>query len=147
MDIDEQLLNAREREKKEADKSAARSEALREARRGLASNDASGQIGQGNQPQSLREAAQQASLKKEAEQKKGGALGVLKDKAVSAAMAPISKATSGWLRQAWLNLIDTFGLTLIWINVHVLLSFILGDKFFCKLGDEWDRPDRPGSRV
>ena len=46
-------------------------------------------------------------------------------------------ATTNMLRLSWLNLIDSFGLTLIYINLHVFLHWVLGDKFFCKLGDEW----------
>lgn len=41
------------------------------------------------------------------------------------------------LRQSWLHLIDSWGLTLIWINIHVFLRQILGEKLFCDLGEEW----------
>lgn len=49
----------------------------------------------------------------------------------------INKETSALLRQAWINIIDSFGLTLIWINIHVILSYIFGTKAFCRLGEEW----------
>jgi len=45
--------------------------------------------------------------------------------------------TGQLLRLAWLNVIDTFGLTLIYVNIHVFLRWVLGKRFFCKLGDEW----------
>ncbi|MGI6373956.1 MAG: hypothetical protein ACOX0C_01330 [Patescibacteria group bacterium] len=46
-------------------------------------------------------------------------------------------ATNRLLRQAWINLIPSWGLTLIWINIHVILSMVFGKAAFCKLGDEW----------
>lgn len=51
--------------------------------------------------------------------------------------APAKIGTSKLLQQAWINLIDSFGLTLIWINIHVFLRLVLGEKLFCKLGEEW----------
>lgn len=54
-----------------------------------------------------------------------------------AAAAPIRKGTSQLLRSAWTNLIPSWGLTLIWINIHVFLGMIFGNKYFCKLGVEW----------
>jgi hypothetical protein len=53
------------------------------------------------------------------------------------AAAPLKQALSKLLKQAWLNLIDSFGLTLIWINIHVFFKWVLGEKLFCKLGEEW----------
>jgi hypothetical protein len=49
----------------------------------------------------------------------------------------INKTTSNLLYQSWLNLISSFGLTLIYINIHVLLRCILGADIFCPLGYEW----------
>lgn len=57
--------------------------------------------------------------------------------AISKATAPIKKATSNLLKQSWLNLVDSFGLTLIWINIHVFLRTVLSSRLFCKLGEEW----------
>jgi len=45
-------------------------------------------------------------------------------------------ATGGLLKSAWINIIPSWGLTLIWINIHVFLSWIFS-SMFCKLGDEW----------
>jgi len=65
--------------------------------------------------------------------KSGGAAGT----GVAGVLAsPLRKATSNLLKQAWLNLIDSFGLTLLWINIHAGLRMVIGDKFFCKLGEE-----------
>lgn len=50
---------------------------------------------------------------------------------------PVRMATNEALSMAWLNIIDSFGLTLIWINIHVLMRFMAGSEFFCKLGHEW----------
>lgn len=50
---------------------------------------------------------------------------------------PVADSTSSLLKQAWLNLIPSFGLTLLWINLHAFLNKVLGKKFFCKLGEEW----------
>ena len=60
-----------------------------------------------------------------------------KDKLEAKVAAPARAATSKLLQQAWINLIDSFGLTLIYINIHVFLRFVLGEKLFCKLGQEW----------
>jgi hypothetical protein len=61
----------------------------------------------------------------------------LKDKMEEKAAAPAQAATNRLLRWAWLNIISSFGLTLIYINIHVFLGKALGNNFFCKLGDEW----------
>lgn len=61
----------------------------------------------------------------------------LKDKLTGAVAAPAKQGTSWLLKASWLNLIDSLGLTLIYINIHVFLHWVLGDKFFCKLGEEW----------
>lgn len=61
----------------------------------------------------------------------------LKDKITGAIAAPAKQGTSWLLKASWLNLIDSFGLTLIYINLHVFGHWVLGDKFFCKLGEEW----------
>jgi hypothetical protein len=61
----------------------------------------------------------------------------LGEQATELAAAPIQQATSKMLQQAWLNLIDSWGTTLVWINVHWILNMVMGDKFFCDLGKEW----------
>jgi hypothetical protein len=65
------------------------------------------------------------------------------NKAVEAALAPMRKGLNNLLKSAWENLIESFGLTLLWIDIHVFLNMVLGDKLFCNLGEEWI-PDKPG---
>lgn len=86
-----------------------------------------------NQPQSLREAVRMDKAKKDAMKK--GALSVEKPN-------PIRMRMSSLLRSAWLNLIPSFGLTLLWIDAHIFLRQVLGKTMFCKLGEEWF--DKPG---
>jgi hypothetical protein len=84
-----------------------------------------------NEPQTLREAViakKREEVKKEQEGESGPA---------AAAAVPMQKGTSKLLQDAWINLIPSWGLTLIWINIHVFLSLVIGKKFFCRLGDEW----------
>jgi len=57
--------------------------------------------------------------------------------ALSKATAPARRATSKLLQEAWINIIPSFGLTIIWINIHVFLGMVFGNNFFCKLGGEW----------
>jgi hypothetical protein len=61
----------------------------------------------------------------------------LSQPAVSAAAAPARLGTDTLLQQSWFNLIDSFGLTLIWINIHAFLHRVFGDEFFGPLGSEW----------
>ncbi|NCO80088.1 hypothetical protein GW884_02250 [Candidatus Falkowbacteria bacterium] len=52
--------------------------------------------------------------------------------------APAKQGTNWLLRWAWTSLVvPSWGLSLIYINIHVFLRFVLGDKLFCKLGQEW----------
>lgn len=129
MSLDEQLLA----EKRETAEPAGRAGDLRAAQRadsgGTKASGTDGSRGNENTANSLREAVREGK-------KKDGAEGA-GDKIASAAAAPMRKGTSKMLRQAWLHLIDSWGLTLIWINIHVFLRQILGEKLFCDLGEEW----------
>ncbi len=60
-----------------------------------------------------------------------------KEMAIDIAAAPISMATSELLQQSWMNLINSYGLTIFYINFHVFARWTIGEKFFCKLGHEW----------
>jgi len=60
-----------------------------------------------------------------------------KDKIAEKVTSPARAGTSKALRWAWMALIPSWGLSAIWLNLHVLLKFIFGEKLFCKLGDEW----------
>lgn len=50
---------------------------------------------------------------------------------------PAKKGTGTLLKVAWNALIPSFGLSLIYIDLHVFLRWVIGDKLFCKLGEEW----------
>ena len=59
------------------------------------------------------------------------------DKAVGELISPAKKSISKLLQSAWINIIDTFGLSIIWIDIHIFLSQVLGKDLFCSLGEEW----------
>lgn len=59
----------------------------------------------------------------------------------------LSTGPSELLTASWLNIIDTFGLTLIWINIHVFLHFIVSKKIFVALGQEWVTMVPEGNKV
>jgi hypothetical protein len=102
-----------------------------------------------------REKNKQAETEKGAEdektgEKKGGVrdrINQLKEKVNSedkakkkieeAITSPAKQGTNQLLRAAWESLIPSFGMSLIYINIHVFLHLVLGDKLFCRLGDEW----------
>lgn len=48
-----------------------------------------------------------------------------------------TQVTSNALKQSWLNLITSFGATILWINAHVFLRYSFGGGLFCRLGEEW----------
>ena len=60
----------------------------------------------------------------------------IKQKAKEKISEPAKQGTAYLLKLSWLNLIDSFGLTLIYINMHVFLRWVM-PSMFCKLGDEW----------
>lgn len=68
-----------------------------------------------------------------AKNNKGGA------KAVTAkqASSPVASANNSLLKGAWQNLLATWGVSLLYIDLHFLLNLILGEKVYCKLGHEW----------
>ena len=51
----------------------------------------------------------------------------------SMASKAINKGTSNLLSQSWKHLIDSWGTTLLWIDIHWMLSYIMGEKLFRKL--------------
>jgi hypothetical protein len=111
---------------------------LRERRQGAAGEEpvSAGEGEDAESPASLRDWAsavrQAANIRRQAMDLKKA-----KGELEQAVAAPIRQATNKLLQQAWLNLIDSFGLTLIYINIHVFLRFVVGKKLFCKLGQEW----------
>lgn len=68
---------------------------------------------------------------------KGGIQGMSGAATGGGIASPARTATANFLKQAWLNLIDSFGATLIYINLHVFGHSVLGEKIFCNLGEEW----------
>jgi len=128
MSVDNQLLN----NKNGREESAKRVGDLTERQRGNSEGGSANQTE--DEPSSLREQVVEAKRGKAIQDEKEGGAG---DKIASAAATPVRQGTSKLLQQAWLNLVDSFGLTLIWIDIHVWLGSIVGDKFFCKLGAEW----------
>ena len=61
----------------------------------------------------------------------------VKEKAEMRATMPARRATSWLLRLAWLNAWATFGLTLIYVDLHILGGLVMGKKFFVNIGEEW----------
>lgn len=88
--------------------------------------DQGGENQNDNQSQSLRQRMTQA--RRALANKQG---------ATEKATAPARQWTSKLLQQAWLNAIDSLSLSLFWVYIHIFLSFVLGEKLFCKLGHEW----------
>lgn len=128
MSIDEQLLRRQESEdNSEADASEQDSDFRATKRAELGNNDA--------REDDLSALKQEARIK--AQQKNevtaSAESGSLSDRATT----PAQQATGSCLKQAWLNLIPTWGLSLIWINIHVFLRAVLGKKLFGPLGSEW----------
>jgi len=58
-------------------------------------------------------------------------------KTLAKSVSPIRKSTSKLLRQAWLNVIDSCGLTLLWVLAHWELNKLFGKDLFCPYGYEW----------
>lgn len=72
---------------------------------------------------------------------------MLKQQAKSESPAlSVNQGTTNFLRRAWLTLIPSYGLTLLWINIHTFLNKIFGDKLFCKLGYEWVPKSAPNKK-
>lgn len=123
--IDEQLMN-----KNRGEEASGRAGKLLEAKRGNASDTPGADnpsAGMSLRERFFKKKKEEAGSKKDGEE----------SKLAEAATAPIRKGISNLLQQAWLNLADSFGLTLLWIDIHVWLGSIVGHKFFCKLGQEW----------
>jgi len=131
--IDERLLAAqyqdRLRQERLADEDKKRQEQLGEAdqdRQG-AGGEAGGQSGSFRDR--WRAAKQAMNLKQKA-----------KDKIAEKVTTPARAGTSRALQWAWKALIPSWGLSSIWLNIHVFLRMVFGEKLFCKFGDEWLPP-------
>lgn len=141
MALDDELMNRSGNQGKEADNSgsnaldsgyedaensADRAGALRMAKKGAGVSESQGDLRADRMAEKRKQ-----SLKEKA------------NKALTKALSPVKKALSGLLKASWENLIDSFGATLLWIDAHVFMSMIFGNKIFCDLGEEWI-PDKPG---
>lgn len=72
------------------------------------------------------------------EKQKNSAMRQMVRQSIDAGESAISAITSELLQQAWLNTLDTYGLSIIlYVNFHVFCRFVFGPKIFCKLGHEW----------
>jgi len=82
----------------------------------------------------LRQAVNQAKTDKASAEKDEENKGM-----VSAVTAPARQGTNWLLRLSWTSMpaVVTFIPALFYINLHVFLRLVLGENFFCKLGDEW----------
>ena len=123
--IDERLLAASKADKQRQEEMSYRDQ-LRQEKLGSADKDRQAGGESGSLRQRVQAARQALNLKEKAKQK-------LEEKV----MAPARAATNRALQWAWKALIPSWGLSLIYINIHVFLRFVLGDKLFCKLGQEW----------
>jgi len=89
------------------------------------------------QPKSLREARMMEKAKIENKKKGGGKDG--KGVGITAGEKPsvIALSLASLLKSSWFNVLPSFGLSILWIDVHVILGKVFGNKVFCELGDEW----------
>jgi hypothetical protein len=118
MDIDEQLIN-----KNNVSSESEKAGELRESRRS--------EVVDNNDSSSL-------SFREQIKQKKN--LNITNEKRAEELIErdnPIRKATDGALKFAWENLITSWGLTLLYIDLHVFLNKVFGPKVFRELGEEW----------
>ncbi len=99
---------------------------MRQKKQGTADNADGG----AEQPRTLRERVIAARRAMDLKQK-------AKDKLKEKVTNPMKMGTNHALRSAWLAIIPSFGLSLIYINIHVFMRWVLGEKLFCKLGEEW----------
>lgn len=60
-----------------------------------------------------------------------------KDGLKKAMSEKIQKVTSNWLKQSWLNLIETFGLTYIYIFIHFVGHYLFRFSIFARPGKEF----------
>ncbi|BFD24809.1 MAG: hypothetical protein JST_000116 [Candidatus Parcubacteria bacterium] len=119
MGVDEKLLDInREAEEKAGDLQAAK----REMSLGATPEESAGL--------SLREQVQVSRQEELRANKK-------QEKNKSLETNPVRLATDSLLKGAWKNLITSWGLTLLYIDLHVILNKVFGDKFFGPLGEEW----------
>ncbi len=120
-DLDTQLLNQPTLAGAQQESRASR------AWRGLRRGGKDDAVEAGEEAKSLRQATAASRLEKAKEQ--------VKEKVA----APAKMASSWLLRWAWGITASVIGFLpgLLVINMHVFLRWVLGEKLFCKLGQEW----------
>ena len=133
MSVDEELLarqgnSDNKAENSSEDKAAQLKSAKREAKESEVSKE---------KPKSLRQAVMAKKRKQKVLEKK---------KAKNEKPSAMSMGTAQALKAAWQNLGATFGLTLLWIDAHVILRVIFGKKMFCALGEEWTMKKGKGGK-
>lgn len=64
-------------------------------------------------------------------------------RAADIAAAPIHKGTTNFLKKMWQAAPDTYGLSILYVNIHWFMNKVLGDKLFCPLGEEWFPENSP----
>lgn len=69
------------------------------------------------------------------------AVSIVKGLSADLKQAVAQLATAIILRFCWLNIISSFGLTLIYINTHFLAKYLGGNTLFCEFGEEWTLPE------
>jgi len=76
-------------------------------------------------------------------------IATLKELATTSVSKVGVKFTAAALKQSWLNIIDTFGLTLLYINFHFLGKYVAGSSLFGEFGSEWAPPmaEKAGGKV
>ena len=123
MDIDEQLINQKTEnteEKTEAEKAGE----FREEQRGNIPG------GAGDQAAGIREAVRRDKISGPKQ-----ITGQVQEQKSSE--NSFLTMTDGLLKGAWTNLLPSWGLTLLWIDIHVFLNKVLGPWAFRDLGEEW----------
>lgn len=105
---------------------------LRQAKNSPSAPPGEGEGESASEPSSLRERVMQARRAMDVKEKAKQAL----QKKV---MAPAKQATSQLLKSAWRIMFSVIGFLpgLLYVNIHVFLKMVLGENFFCKLGEEW----------
>lgn len=111
--------------------SAQRASELREEKNKASNGDSGTNVSEDQEGNTDIRQSKLAALKEKANLKKRA-----NDKIKEKVFKPAKLATGAALKWAWGALIPSFGLTIIYVNMHVFLRFIFPDAF-CKLGEEW----------
>lgn len=123
MDIDAPLIERNTNRNTETDETDEAGRFREEQRGSIPENT-------GQETVSVRELAHKASVEKK--------LVDLKTAASKPSVPnPFLAMTDRLLESSWQNIFLSFGLTLIWIDIHVFLNKVFGSSAFRELGEEW----------